>query len=535
MMPAAARLCLLMLTVCLAGLAEGAAAQQAESPGKRVYDRWCASCHGVDGRGDGVAAAYMLPRPRDFTRGVYQIRSTASGELPTDADLQRIIDDGMPGTTMPGWKGTLSQAERNAVLEHIKGFSAFFAQGPAPEPMRIGRAPRASADDLAEGRAFYESVECWKCHGQAGRGDGDSAPTQTDDEGFPIRPADLTEPWRFNGGATVADIYRTLLTGLDGTPMPSFGDLIDSGFMTADQLWNVAHYVRSLGPAQLPRVREVVRARQAETLPAQPTDPAWDDVERYYIPLVGQVIARGRWFAPSVDGVWVQALHDGTDLALRLAWSDPSRSPSAAWSPWRQAVLDAMEPKETPMPAGDLPDAIAVQFPRTMPTGMARPYFLFGDARDPVYLWHWRSAPEGVAELTARGIERMEPLATGGVRVTATAHFADGQWQLVLRRALTASNAADRPADEERIDFVAGQTTPFALFVWDGDNGEAGTRGAISTWYFIHLDQPTPVTVLATPLFAALLTAGLGVLAVRRARRREQQTVSQPTLIQEAS
>ena len=47
---------------------------------------------------------YMLPRPRDFTKGVYQIRTTASGELPTDADIRRVIDDGMPGTAMPEWK-----------------------------------------------------------------------------------------------------------------------------------------------------------------------------------------------------------------------------------------------------------------------------------------------------------------------------------------------------------------------------------------------------------------------------------------------
>jgi DMSO reductase family type II enzyme heme b subunit len=532
-MMSAARLCpLIVCAWCVSALAQTASAQQAESTGQRVYDRWCASCHGVDGRGDGVAAAYMLPRPRDFTRGIYQIRSTASGELPTDADLRRVIDDGMPGTTMPGWKGTLSQAERTAVLEHIKGFSAFFAQGPAPEPLRIGRAPRASADDIAEGRAFYESIECWKCHGQAGRGDGDSAPTQTDDDGVPIRPADLTEPWRFNGGHTVADIYRTLLTGLDGTPMPSFGDLIDAGFITTEQLWNVAHYVRSLGPEQLPRVREVVRARQTETLPTQPADAAWDDVARYYIPLVGQVIARGRWFAPSVDGVWVQALHDGTDMALRLVWNDPSRSPAAAWAPWREAVLDAMEPKETSLPDGDLPDAIAIQFPRVPPTGMARPYFLFGDARDPVYLWHWQSTPETVTELTARGIERQEPITGGGARVTASAHFEDGQWQLLLRRAL---NVSDGAAGAERLDFATGQTIPFALFAWDGDNGEAGTRGAISTWYFIHLDQPTPKTVLAAPLFAVLLTAGLGMLAVRQAQRREHQTVSRTSLIQEVS
>src|SRR5690606_21076675 len=84
-------------------------------PGKPIYDKWCAGCHGEDGRGTGEAAAYMLPRPRDFTRALYQIRTTASGELPTDADILRVIDEGMPGTAMPGWRTLLSRSEREAL------------------------------------------------------------------------------------------------------------------------------------------------------------------------------------------------------------------------------------------------------------------------------------------------------------------------------------------------------------------------------------------------------------------------------------
>src|ERR1043166_6459885 len=83
--------------------------------GKAVYVKWCAGCHGDGGAGDGAAATYMLPRPRNFTGGLYKIRTTASGQLPTDADLARAIDEGLPGSAMPGWKGRLSQAERRDV------------------------------------------------------------------------------------------------------------------------------------------------------------------------------------------------------------------------------------------------------------------------------------------------------------------------------------------------------------------------------------------------------------------------------------
>ena len=68
--------------------------------GKAVYDRRCALCHGVEGDGKGAAADLLDPRPRDFTTGVYKIRSTAN-RVPSDQDLFRIITDGMPGTSMP--------------------------------------------------------------------------------------------------------------------------------------------------------------------------------------------------------------------------------------------------------------------------------------------------------------------------------------------------------------------------------------------------------------------------------------------------
>src|SRR5437867_1578234 len=95
--------------------APGSLLAQDTTAGKRVYVKWCAGCHGDAGAGDGAAAAYMLPRPRNFTSGLYKIRTTASGQLPTDADLERAIDEGLPGSAMPGWKGRLSQAERRDV------------------------------------------------------------------------------------------------------------------------------------------------------------------------------------------------------------------------------------------------------------------------------------------------------------------------------------------------------------------------------------------------------------------------------------
>ena len=506
-------------------LAPSGGEAQTAAAGKAVYEKWCAGCHGTDGKGKGPGADRMLPRPRDFTRALYQVRTTPSGALPLDSDIRHVIDFGMPGTAMPGWREQLSEAERDALVQHLKTFSGFFGQGEAPEPLALGEAPGESEEGLAQGRALYEKTECWKCHGRAGRGDGPSAPTQDDDSGLPIRPADLTENWYFNGGGTVEDIYRRLRTGMDGTPMPSFTDQIEAGLMTDQELWRIAQYVRSLSPEEPPRVREVVRAAQVQgELPASVDDSAWAGVEAAYIPLVGQVVVKPRWFAPTVDGVWVQALHDGRELALRLVWHDPSRSPDPVWLPWQELVLGTMGPKEELPPAPRLlPDALAVQFPLRVPAGMERPFFLMGTSREPVYLWSWRSssapgtavagAVGEASEALGRGLGRMEPLGQGQ-ELRASAVFDQGEWRVMLRRSLTTRDTANR------LQFPIGEAIPLALFAWDGSNAEEGTRGAISSWYYVYLERPTPATVYAAPILATVLTAGLGVLVVARAQRR---------------
>ncbi|HJR52349.1 MAG TPA: hypothetical protein VJ982_01410, partial [Gemmatimonadota bacterium] len=112
-------------------------------------------------------------------------------------------------------------------------------------------------------------------------------------------------------------------------------------------------------------------------------------------------------------------------------------------------------------------------------------------------------------------LARYEPLA--GVQAGALsteAVFDQGEWRLMLRRTVDAEGVADR------LGFEAGRAIPMALFAWDGSNGETGTQGAIGSWYFLYLDQPTANSVYVTPILATLLTAALGVVVVRRAQRR---------------
>lgn len=510
------------VSVGLAGaLAFGAGPLIAQdgSTGEALYMRWCAECHGETGLGDGPAAAAMLPRPRDFQQARYNVRTTGSGELPTDEDLQWVLENGLNGTTMPGWPN-LTADERTQVIEYIKTFSPFFEDG-APPAVELGSDPGGGAEAIESGRQAFQTLECFKCHGEAGRGDGPSAPTLEDWRGLPIRAADLSEPWLFNGGGSVEAMYARMLTGLDGTPMPAYSDAVASEIVTDKEVWDLAHYVASLAPSEdVPRLVEVVRAHRIEgDVPATPSDSAWDAVEPLYFPLAGQVIEQPRAFAPTVDGVWVQALHNGEQLALRLVWSDPSESPDPAWDEWQVKYAATLDPDGTPIPTGPVPDAFAVQFPTEVPSGMERPYFLMGDASSPVYLWTW-SSDAGAAEARARGLDQIEALTGGGLE--GTAEFDAGQWRLAFRRSIAA-------ADESRLGFEEGIAIPMAFYAWDGSSGEEGKRGAVSTWYYVFLEQPPSNMVFVTPVLAVLLTGGLGLVVVRRARGADEDLEAGPS------
>ncbi|HLE44846.1 MAG TPA: c-type cytochrome, partial [Methylomirabilota bacterium] len=220
-----------------------AAAQAAdETRGKQVYEQKCALCHGASGKGDGPAAELLLPRPRDFTAGKYKIRSTLSGQPPSDEDLVRVIKAGMPGTSMPAWEKVLKDDEVRAVVAYVKVFFPGFKEAKG-EAAKVPPEVKSDEKSIARGKEMFEAIECHKCHGQAGRGDPAPGSDLKDDWGHPIRPANLTKLWTFRGGPERKDLAMRFSTGLAGSPMPTFFDSVER----PEDIWHLANYVRSLG------------------------------------------------------------------------------------------------------------------------------------------------------------------------------------------------------------------------------------------------------------------------------------------------
>ena len=220
--------------------------------GRQVYRQRCVGCHGEQGDGNGPAATFLDPRPRDFTDAAFKFRTTPSGALPTDGDLLRTITRGVRWTAMPTWH-ELRESDRLAALQFIKTFAPEAWQAPPEPPIAIPAPPPATPELLARGRTLFRTAKCWECHGNEGKGDGPSAGQLKSDAGFPIHPTDLTRG-QFKGGADVRDVFRALSTGLNGTPMPSFAESL-----TEPERWALSYHVLSLSAFTDPLTGERLR------------------------------------------------------------------------------------------------------------------------------------------------------------------------------------------------------------------------------------------------------------------------------------
>lgn len=224
--------------------------------GKELYLQNCASCHGEKGDGKGLCSAFLIPRPRNFQTAHFRLRSTPTGNLPTDADLFRVVSLGVSGTPMPPWKWLLNDTDRWAAIEYVKTFSSRFADSKEDRKtvVDIGTPPARTEAAVAAGKALYGKMSCTSCHGSAGQGDGPSAYSLVDDSGQRIPARDFSKPSGFKAGYATKEIVRGFLTGFDGTPMPSF-----NGLMSRSDAWDLAYYVETLVK---PPVVPIARASQ---------------------------------------------------------------------------------------------------------------------------------------------------------------------------------------------------------------------------------------------------------------------------------
>ena len=506
---------------------EQAAASPASgiSEGKAIYEKRCSQCHGMEGRGDGVTAERLRPRPANFARAKYKYASTEKDELPTDDDLFRTVTKGLPGTAMPAWEEVLSEKDRRAVIQYIKTFSDKFAeqQGP-PKMIQFGKKIPPSKESIAKGKElFFQKAECNRCHGDEGRSDGKNAAELS------VWPRNFTKGWTFRRGNSPEEIFQRITRGI--VVMPSFakGENVET---TEEERWHIANYVHSLSQSNVqPEVDSVVRASLREgALPPDPNDPAWEAVGQYYFPLVGQVVQEKRLFTPTVDGIWVQAVYNQKEVSFRLIWDDPTTDGAKVEVPVEQppaapaaaesaaGAIDTTNETnnetnmETIPPLPPLIDRIGIQIPVLMPgEGVDKPYFLRGDSKTHVTLARWGS--EGAMdEANYTGLDKRFQKETTTFKGTGV--YKNGRYHVVITRPLITT---DKKND---LQIEAGKFIPISFSAWDSYNNETDSMMSVSSWYYLLLEPPLPSTRYIYPTLFAFCVIGIEFWIIRKYGKR---------------
>ncbi len=473
-------------------------AEQAEN-GKPIYEKLCIGCHGERGKGDGAAANFLRPRPRNFKIARYKFTYTMYGKLPKDSTIFNAIAVGLPGTSMPGWEDTLTDDQIWDVVAYIKTLSRKFTRAEKkkryPKPIEIVDVPKEwTGEDIKQGYELFKK-NCVKCHGVTGLGSGSTAVALKHDLGDRIWPRNLTRGWVYRGGNEPKDIFRTIATGITGTPMPAHLET-----MKPEDIWKIVGFVNSIVKREPPRVSEVIISRYVEGgLPKRPTDKKWDELPLEYIPLVSQIVEGNRWFTTTLESIYVRSFYNNDYISILVEYDDPSQSPL-----------------ETPIemfPENE-PDSFAIQLPTIIPTGMEKPYFLNGDDDAPVNLWKWTNNTNGngADALLGKGITNAVLMDESSQNITVKSVYDNGRWKIMFTRKL-------KVGQESNLDFEVGKYIPIAFNAWDGNNGEKNEQRAISIWYWLLLDSPSSMNVYLFPLIIGLMIAGGEVWLIFKAKK----------------
>ena len=522
--------------------------------GKKIYEIKCYYCHGIKGDGNGSDAPRLDPKPRNFTRNEYKIRSTGQGVLPTDEDLFRIISSGVEGSAMPFWN-TLTPEERWQVIFYIKTFNSEFKEKGERAEASLGGGSASTPDSIKRGKKLFKEAKCVLCHGEDGRGEGALTTTLKKQWDLPFKARDLTQSWMFKGGNTEGDIYRTVTTGLNETPMGSYAD-----YLTDEDRWHLSHYVKSISHDMKTDV--VLKSKLVEgNLPAGPEDAAWDTLEAVELPLAGQIVASPRFWTPSTNSIRIKSFYNGENIAFLLEWDDRTNEQGEIYS-----------------------DAVAIQFPTKIPEGLKKPYFAMGDSSKGVELLHWKAYDESVLaaqlaegedietetdggddveeqeetddagdeetevmaeqegeanveeaeavqedeavaakeefkgfvkikEMNAKGFKRLSVQPDSSQNSLGKGHWKNGKWQVMITRPLL---TGDKKTD---VQFENGKLIPYALAVWDGSNSERKGQKSISSWYYLTLEMTTPSSVYVYAVVAVIMAVCIQFWVVARIRR----------------
>jgi len=465
--------------------------------GETVYKHMCTFCHGADGNGGGKAMAYLYPWPRDFRKGVFKYRTTPPESLPLDKDIYQTIQRGVPGTAMPGWRNALTEEETWAVVAYIKKFSERFENEVPGSAIEPGPVRPAAPESIVAGEKLFRELRCQGCHGTDLKGEGPRAEQLYDVWDHRVFVYDLTNPNAYKFGYEPTDIYMTLTTGIDGTPMKDFSHLTDK------ERWDLTTFLHS--KLELDRVQDseyeidLNATKVKDEFILDPYHELWDKIPEKVVHLIPLNARKSL-----VSHISIRSAINDDAVAFRLEWEDstPDRSSSRHQ---------------------DFKDAIAMEFALgdvlLHKHGHNEPFFGMGQRGKVVNIWQWRAdwqteietkekleyATKGmdldamifggevnpvdslnpfrdvpVEEMNAEGFGTLTPQPRTKQNILGKGAWKDGRWSVVFYRTLDSLNKWDK-------QFTNDQPTLVAFAIWDGSQQDRNGRKVVSMWQRLHL------------------------------------------------
>jgi mono/diheme cytochrome c family protein len=402
---------------------------------KDLYTRHCAACHGSTGHGDGPAAAHLFPKPRAFDESPFRFAATGGPQEEVLRAVERIIATGVPRSSMPGFKGALTDQEIRGLAKHVVDLTEIENTGVTlPVNLWPPMRPRFDAPLVERGKRLFTSMGCNSCHGDGGRGNANFPLGLTDSRGDPLWAADLASG-QYKSGTQPEDLYRAIVAGVPGTPMMGYADALIT--RRADHslddraAWAVVAYIKSLAPprggmqgiasgAEIP-----IHTAASDDMLLDPSDPAWLSVP------AALIVMRPVWQRSDLQTVVnVQAVRTRDAIAVSLSWDDPTMDlvQASGVFPDGVAVMFARSDEIPPIPMAVPVVELTTPTTPTTPTTHATTTTptMPSAATPPVHIWQWKAnrqyaasqqGVDGVAELSDARWHRF--LAPGPIEDTA--------------------------------------------------------------------------------------------------------------------
>ncbi len=557
------------ISKAVTGMKDTIASQRAKMGSKDIYQLRCSVCHGENGEGDGPAAEFLYPRPRDFSGGLWKYKTSPGDLAPRDIDLFNSIKSGLVGTSMPAWSTMFTDQQISGLVTYIKGFDTAGIWAPEdaadedfdedghyikPDILVINEAESTdgqiaySDESVALGKDIFEE-NCRKCHGQDGRGNITSGEFLEDDWGYRTWARDLSKPWtwratQISSGSnqtslneehrdeTIRNIYTRVSIGIRGTPMPAHR-AVEEGeddAITPDGRWHVANYAYSLRTGTTwPGEHNVIEGVGITgDLPSSVQDQTWLQAPTSTFRLLPNIIKEDRLFTSLNDSVSVRTLYNETEIAFLVEVHDRTESRPGG------SIISQLPDKNEEM----FSDAVALQFPKEdaySTTPVEKPLFRHGDKKHSTTIWYWNagsvepSVEARSALLDATGPNSKLAMRSGDSDLVAQGEWQSGRWRVIFKRprgipASSAEGEQDSAADSGDLIFRKGQFIPVSFANWDGNNGEVGSKHTLTPWFWLLLPHETNYAwVYGSSIGTSLAFLLAGITLVWRVRRKPLQ------------